>query len=67
MVRMLLPFVRGRATGVGEDGVPEFRGVINSNGLVRIDCLNYPEHWQELQLPPMWVKAWKQYTERPKE
>ena len=55
-----LPRVRGRATGArdGPPGRPKFTGTIDEEGRIRIDCENYPEHWQEIQLPEEWVLAY---------
>ena len=51
---------RGRAPGAcdGRSGHPRFTGTISEEGRVRIDCENYPEHWQEFQLPEEWVLAY---------
>ncbi len=44
--------IRGQPVGAADGpGSPKFVGTINSDRLLRIDCENYPEHWQEIQLP----------------
>ena len=45
--------IRGRPAGKPDQtgGSPKFVGSLSPDGLIRIDCLNYPEHWQEIQLP----------------
>lgn len=58
-----LTHIRGRAAGDGR-GAPKFCGTINTDGLVRIDCENYPAHWQEIQLPEEVVQAWKEYKSK---
>ena len=52
--------IKGRAAGAcdGRSGRPRFTGTIDKEGRVRIDCENYPEHWQEFQLPEEWVLAY---------
>ncbi|KAL0032020.1 hypothetical protein WJX77_000895 [Trebouxia sp. C0004] len=45
-------------------GAPEFCGSLSTNGLIRIDCNNYPAHWQEIQLPEEVVLAWKEYRSK---
>lgn len=60
-----LTHIKGRATGACDGpGRPKFTGTISSDGRIRIDCDNYPEHWQEIQLPERWVEAYKAYNER---
>ena len=64
-----LKYVRGRAAGVcdGPDGHPKFCGTITEDGRIRIDCHNYPEHWQEAQLSMEWVQAYEAYKKRSRE
>ena len=40
---------------------PKFTGTINEEGRIRVYCENYPEHWQEIQLPTQWVLAYQAY------
>ena len=60
-----LPRIRGRASGAchGPPGCPKFTGTIDEEGRIRIDCENYPEHWQEIQLPEEWVLAYQAHQE----
>ncbi|KAL3158970.1 hypothetical protein ABBQ32_011368 [Trebouxia sp. C0010 RCD-2024] len=57
--------IRGRAAGdplfLISGAPPEFCGTLSVDGLIRIDCNNYPAHWQEIQLPEEVVLAWKEY------
>lgn len=53
-----LQHIRGRAAGDGT-GRPKFTGTLSPEGLIRIDCENYPAHWQEIQLPEAVVKLMK--------
>ena len=45
-------------------GAPKFCGTLSTDGLIRIDCDNYPAHWQEIQLPEEVVLAWKEYRSK---
>ena len=38
---------------------PKFTGTINEEGRIRVYYENYPEHWQEIQLPTQWVLAYQ--------
>ena len=60
-----LSYIRGRAAGAchGPSSRPKFTGTINEDGRIRIDCENYPEHWQEIQLPEEWVLAYQAHQE----
>ena len=62
---LALSYIRGRAAGAchGLSGRPRFTGTINEEGRIRIDCENYPEHWQEIQLPQEWVLAYQAHQE----
>lgn len=58
-----LTHIRGRAAGDAlptGSGTPQFCGTLSTSGLIRIDCENYPAHWQEIQLPDEVVQAWKE-------
>ena len=60
-----LPRIKGRAAGAchGPPGRPKLTGTIDEEGRIRIDCDNYPEHWQEIQLPSQWVLAYQAHQE----
>ena len=46
---MKLTHIKGRAAGArDEPGATKFTGTISETGRIRIDCDNYPEHWQEI-------------------
>lgn len=63
-----LTHIKGRAAGAcNGTGPPKFTGTISCDGRIRIDCDNYPEHWQEIQLPEKWVEAYKAYNKRSRE
>ena len=57
---LTLTQIRGRAAGAGS-GAPKFQGTLSGDGVIRIDCQNYLEHWQEIHLPEEVVTAWREY------
>ena len=62
-----LTHVKGRAAGdplPTSGGAPKFYGTLSTSGLIRIDCENYPAHWQEIQLPDEVVQAWKEHRSK---
>ncbi len=64
--KVALPYIRGRAAGACTGGgAPKFVGTLSESGRIRIDCENYPEHWQEIQLPDEVVRAWMGEKYRP--
>lgn len=60
---VVLRHIKGRAAGTasGQGGRPRFTGTLNQDGLIRVDCENYPEHWQEILLPDQVVDAWAKH------